>query len=72
MADGIVTWFDPRRGFGFISRAGFVSREDCGADVFVHRTQLEPANQRPDPGDRVRFTIQPRPEGLYATSVHTL
>lgn len=70
MADGIIAWFDRRRGFGFISRAGFVSREGGGADVFVHRTELKPAAPAPRKGDRVRFTLQPRPEGLYAIGVH--
>jgi CspA family cold shock protein len=71
MADGIVTWFDPRRGFGFISRAGFVSRDAGGAEIFVHRSQVDTASTL-DVGDRVRFTLELHPKGLHAVAVHAV
>jgi cold shock protein len=70
MAHGIVTWFDAGRGFGFISRAGFVSRDDGGAAVFVHHSQISGDSSRPiSRGDRVRFTLQPHAQGLRAADV---
>ncbi|SMD26941.1 cold-shock protein [Kibdelosporangium aridum] len=71
MAHGIVTWFDAERGFGFISRAGFVSRDDGGAEIFVHQSQITSDSLRPiGRGDRVRFTLEPHAQGLRATDVH--
>ncbi len=37
MANGIVKWFNPMKGFGFIQP------EQGGADVFVHISALERA-----------------------------
>jgi CspA family cold shock protein len=71
MAYGIVTWFDVERGFGFISRAGFVSRDDGGAEVFVHHSQISGGNSRPiSTGDCVTFTLAPHAQGLRAADVH--
>lgn len=40
MATGIVKWFNPTKGYGFIQP------EDGGKDVFVHITALEAAGLR--------------------------
>ena len=40
MATGIVKWFNPTKGFGFIQP------DQGGADVFVHITALEKAGLR--------------------------
>jgi CspA family cold shock protein len=70
MAHGIVTWFDAKRGFGFISRAGFVSRDEGGAEVFVHHSQINDGNPRPiSRGDQVTFTLEPHAQGLRAADV---
>ena len=47
---GTVEWFDYDKGFGFISP------DDGGKDVFVHRDALEEAGlRRLDEGQKVRF-----------------
>ena len=40
MATGIVKWFNPTKGYGFIQP------DQGGADVFVHITALEAAGLR--------------------------
>lgn len=69
MAHGTVKWFNAKKGFGFISRVGFVSRDAGGADVFVHHTQLVDPDRAFGPGDVVRFTIERHPDGLRAADV---
>jgi CspA family cold shock protein len=52
MANGIVKWFNPTKGFGFIQP------EDGGADVFVHITALERAGIRQlNEGQRVSYEL---------------
>ncbi len=70
MAHGTVKWFNTKRGFGFISRAGFVSRDAGGADVFVHHSQVTDPFGGFVPGDLVKFTIESRTDGLRALDVH--
>lgn len=71
MAHGTVKWFNATKGFGFISRAGFVSRDAGGADVFMHHSQLA-GSARVEPGDLVRFTLDRHPDGLRAVDVHAV
>jgi superfamily II DNA/RNA helicase/cold shock CspA family protein len=48
---GVVKWFDPRRGFGFIAR------ED-GSDLFVHRSSIHDAHvDAVAEGRRVEFDV---------------
>lgn len=72
MADGTVTWFDQRRRFGFISRAGFVSRDGGGADVFVHGSQINADSRALTQGDHVRFTLELGSKGVHATDVRVV
>ncbi|MFC0112059.1 cold shock domain-containing protein [Kibdelosporangium aridum] len=70
MEQGIVTWFDAERGFGFISRAGFVSRDGGGAAVVVYQSHISGDSPGPiSTGDCVRFTLEPHAQGLRAADV---
>jgi CspA family cold shock protein len=68
MAHGILTWLDPTRGVGSISRAGFVSRDAGGAEIMVRLTTADTLGV----GDRVRFSLEPHPEGVRAVDVHAV
>ncbi len=53
MANGTVKWYNPQKGFGFITP------EDGGKDVFVHATALEAAGIRGlDDGQQVSYELQ--------------
>ena len=63
MAEGTVKWFNPEKGFGFISR-------DDGDDVFVHHTAIVAEGFRSlSEGDTVEFEVQKGPKGLAASNV---
>jgi CspA family cold shock protein len=52
MATGIVKWFNPNKGFGFIQP------EQGGSDVFVHISALERAGiQNLNEGQRVSYEL---------------
>ena len=52
MANGIVKWFNPMKGFGFIQP------EQGGTDVFVHISALERAGMSTlNEGQRVSYDI---------------
>jgi CspA family cold shock protein len=49
--DGIVKWFNPNKGFGFIE-------QDTGDDLFVHQSEIRQAGFRfLNLGDRVEFEL---------------
>jgi superfamily II DNA/RNA helicase/cold shock CspA family protein len=63
---GVVKWFDPRRGFGFIEQHG-------GADVFVHHSDLVDTSARAmKPGQTVAFEMARGPKGDAAVQVRVL
>ena len=63
MAQGTVKWFNPEKGFGFISR-------DDGDDVFVHHTAIQSEGFRSlSEGQTVEFDITEGPKGLQAANV---
>ncbi len=52
MATGIVKWFNPTKGYGFIQP------DAGGADVFVHITALEAAGLRSlNEGQKVSYEL---------------
>ena len=54
MATGIVKWFDPKKGFGFIQP------EDGSKDVFVHISAVEKSGLGSlVEGQRVSFDVVP-------------
>ena len=63
---GTVKWFNPSKGYGFISR------ED-GDDVFVHYSAIQSEGFRNlDEGERVEFEIEIGPKGEHAANVSRL
>lgn len=64
MPTGRVKWYDPERGFGFLSR-------DEGGDVYVHASAL-PAGVALKPGQRVEFGVAEGRRGEQALSVRVL
>lgn len=52
MANGVVKWFNPTKGFGFIQP------DDGGADVFVHISAVERAGLRDLPdGQKLSYEV---------------
>ena len=63
MANGIVKWFNDKKGFGFIEL------ED-GKDVFVHHSGINSAGFKSlKEGDRVTFDIEQGQKGPAAVNV---
>ena len=68
MADrviGTVKWFNPAKGYGFISHEG-------GKDLFVHFSEIQDAGngyRSLNEGDQVEFTVGESPKGPHATNV---
>ena len=63
MEEGIVKWFDDRKGFGFIER-----KDD--ADVFVHHSAISGSGFKTlAEGDQVTFDVEQGAKGPSAQNV---
>ena len=64
MAQGIVKWFNDRKGYGFIS-------QEDGNDVFVHFSSIEATGYKTlSEGDNVDFEIEESDRGPEAKNVN--
>ena len=53
MAEGTVKWFNPEKGYGFIS-------QNDGEDLFVHFSEIKMDGFKTlDEGDRVEYEVGP-------------
>jgi CspA family cold shock protein len=63
MAEGVVKWFNEKKGYGFIER-------EEGPDVFVHYSGISGSGFRNlNEGDRVSFDIDEDERGPAAVNV---
>ena len=63
MANGVVKWFNDRKGYGFIE-------QDNGEDVFVHFSEIRGEDFKSlAEGQAVSFDIVPGNKGLQAANV---
>jgi CspA family cold shock protein len=63
MPEGIVKWFDNKKGYGFIKR-------EEGDDVFVHYSAIEGEGFKTLEQDmKVTFEVIQGPKGLQAANV---
>jgi CspA family cold shock protein len=63
MANGIVKWFDDRKGYGFIE-------QENGADVFVHHSGIDASGFKSlNEGDQVTFDVEQGQKGPAAVNV---
>jgi len=63
MANGIVKWFNDKKGFGFIE-------QEDGKDIFVHHTAINMAGFKTlNEGDHVSFDVEEGNKGPSAKNV---
>jgi CspA family cold shock protein len=63
MSNGMVKWFNEKKGFGFIE-------QDEGPDIFVHHTGINaPGFKTLKEGDQVVFDIEQGSKGPRAANV---
>ncbi len=61
--NGVVKWFDVKKGFGFIKR-------EEGSDVFVHYSSIQGDDFRKlEEGQQVSFVVSETDKGLQAQEV---
>ena len=63
MTSGVVKWFNPDKGYGFIARPD-------GEDVFVHFSAIQMQGYKSlNEGQRVEFETTSGPKGPQASNV---
>jgi cold shock protein len=63
MVIGVVKWFSPKKGYGFLTM-------DDGQEVFVHYTAIDGNGFRSlEQGEQVQFDVAQGPKGLQAAKV---
>ena len=63
MANGVVKWFNERKGYGFIA-------QEDGPDVFVHHSGIDGTGFKSlNEGDRVTFDVEQGKKGPAAVNV---
>jgi len=63
MTEGVVKWFDPKKGYGFIDGNG-------QPDIFVHHTSFKTEGLRTlNQGDKISFEIVQGEKGPRADAV---
>ncbi len=63
MANGVVKWFDDKKGYGFIE-------QEEGPDVFVHFSGISSSGFKSlNDGERVSFDIEENERGPAAVNV---
>ena len=66
MANGIVKWFNERKGYGFIE-------QEDGPDVFVHHSAINSSGFKSlNEGDQVSFDIEQGQKGPAAANVNVI
>ena len=66
MAQGTVKWFNPEKGFGFIS-------QENGPDVFAHFSAIQSDGFKSlNEGEKVTFDIEEGQRGLQAVNITKL
>jgi CspA family cold shock protein len=63
MVIGVVKWFSPKKGYGFLTM-------NDGQEVFVHYTAIDGNGFRSlEQGEEVQFDVTEGPKGLQAAKV---
>ena len=66
MTNGIVKWFDNRKGYGFIE-------QEDGPDVFVHHSGIDATGFKSlNDGDSVTFNVEQSQKGPATVNVTKL
>jgi CspA family cold shock protein len=66
LAEGVVKWFDVKKGYGFIKR-------DEGPDLFVHFSSINmDGYKRLNDGDQVSFEVEDTDRGPQAKNVQKI